>query len=159
MERSSCASCYLHVCGSLAWTHTTPNADVPDLPRPFWRGAKEEAASFRGERVPMAWECCCVPEGANPSGARPACLPAACGKGGWSVSGMRLHFVENKSCVDFLFVCFLNANCLLVSNQLLSIVLWWLAEEGSSRLLTPSSKHPSWELVLWIRCCSFQIAR
>lgn len=117
MEISSCASCYLHISGWLAWTHKPPNADVPDLPHPFWRGAEEEAASFHGERAPTAWECCCVPEGAGPSGACPSCLPVACGKGGWSVSGMRLHFIEELCglCVCLFLKCQLSVSFQLIA--------------------------------------------
>lgn len=49
----------------------------------------------------MAWECCHVPEGVNPSGAHPACLPADCGKGGRSTNGIEVNLLERRVCFFF----------------------------------------------------------
>lgn len=62
----------------------------------------------------MAWECCCVPEGTNPSGAHTAHLPAASGKGGWSASGIRVTVLKIRVWLYCGF--FFNANFLLVSS-------------------------------------------
>lgn len=59
----------------------------------------------------MAWECCHVPEGVNPSGAHPACLPADCGKGGRSTNGIEVNLLERRVCFFFL-----KATFMLVSN-------------------------------------------
>lgn len=115
-------------------------------------GSRKWASSQLLPRVTGAlfWELCSVPEGLKQ---HPPGFPA----------GASLQPVGTKAWVQvgpwIFFFFFFSIYCALVFQLITSCVLWWWLAESQEPIPTSAWSFLALELVAWILCCSFQVAK